>query len=108
MKRINFFLSIVLLLTFVIGCQKTQEISEIDNLKRKLLMDGISNTDVPQDPPCSKPYDIRLVWKKLITEGEHAGSWEWIWSIQNPNPGNGTNGTVQDLSHWGITLKHLH
>ena len=104
MKRINFFVSIVMLFTFVIGCQKTQEVSEIDQLRRKLLMDGISNTDIPQDPPCSKPYDIRLVWKKLITEGEHAGRWEWIWSIQNPNPGNGENGTIQDLSHWGITL----
>jgi hypothetical protein len=29
-------------------------------------------------------------------------TWEWIWSVQNPNPGNGTNGTVQNLSHWGM------
>lgn len=30
------------------------------------------------------------------------GNWEWIWSIQNLNPGDGTNNTVQDMSHWGI------
>ncbi len=30
------------------------------------------------------------------------GNWEWIWSVQNTNPGNGTNGTVQNLSHWGM------
>lgn len=32
------------------------------------------------------------------------GYWEWIWSVQNPNPGNGKNGTTQDLSHWGMQL----
>jgi hypothetical protein len=32
------------------------------------------------------------------------GNWEWIWSVQNPNPGNGKNGTVQNLSHWGMEL----
>lgn len=29
-------------------------------------------------------------------------NWVWIWSVQNTNPGNGNNGTVQDLSHWGM------
>ena len=26
------------------------------------------------------------------------------WSVYNPNPGNGYNGTIQDLSHFGIVL----
>jgi len=30
------------------------------------------------------------------------GASEWIWSVTNPNPGNGSNGTVQNLSHWGM------
>lgn len=30
------------------------------------------------------------------------GNWEWVWSVQNPTPGNGRNGTVQNLSHWGM------
>lgn len=29
-------------------------------------------------------------------------NWEWVWSVQNSNPGNGSNGTVQNLSHWGM------
>lgn len=29
-------------------------------------------------------------------------NWEWIWTVQNLNPGNGNNGTVQNLSHWGM------
>lgn len=32
------------------------------------------------------------------------GTFTWTWSVLNPNPGNGTNGTVQDLSHWAVTL----
>ncbi len=31
-----------------------------------------------------------------------SGGWEWVWSVQNSNPGNGSNGTVQNLSHWGM------
>ena len=30
------------------------------------------------------------------------GNWEWVWSILNSNPGNGNNGTAQDLSNWGM------
>ncbi len=32
------------------------------------------------------------------------GNWEWVWSIRNNNPGNGNNGTAQDLSNWGMQL----
>jgi len=30
------------------------------------------------------------------------GNWVWIWSVRNSNPGNGHNGTFQNLSHWGL------
>lgn len=42
-------------------------------------------------------YNIALESKTQI-----GGNWEWIWTVQNLNPGNGTNGTVQNLSHWGM------
>ena len=29
---------------------------------------------------------------------------EWIWTVTNPNPGNGTNCTLQNLSHWNLVL----
>jgi hypothetical protein len=41
----------------------------------------------------------------IITLESHQqveGNWEWVWSVRNPNPGNGTNGTAQGLSHWGM------
>ncbi len=42
-------------------------------------------------------YNIALESITQINSG-----WEWVWSVQNPNPGNGSNGTVQNLSHWGM------
>ena len=45
---------------------------------------------------CSGPYDVVL--ESVTNNGD--GTYSWLWSIQNPNPGNGSDGTVQDLSHW--------
>lgn len=44
-------------------------------------------------------YQIVLVSK--TTTGTNT---EWIWSITNPNPGNGDNGTLQNVSHWSMPL----
>lgn len=32
------------------------------------------------------------------------GTFTWTWSVFNPNSGNGSNGNVQDLSHWVVKL----
>lgn len=48
---------------------------------------------------CTSPYTIVL---ESITQVND--NYEWVWSIQNPNPGKGGNSTVQDLSHWDIAL----
>jgi hypothetical protein len=32
------------------------------------------------------------------------GVYQWVWTLTNPNPGNGLNGTNQDVSHWDIPL----
>jgi hypothetical protein len=42
-------------------------------------------------------YIINLKSKTFVND-----NWEWIWTVQNSNPGNGKNGTVQNLSHWGM------
>jgi hypothetical protein len=44
------------------------------------------------------PYAITLIGPTQ----QQNGNWVWIWKIQNTNPGNGNNGTVQGLSHWGF------
>ena len=45
------------------------------------------------------PYAVRLASVKKVD-----GGYEWIWEVQNFHPGNGSNGTTQDLSHWNISL----
>jgi hypothetical protein len=34
-------------------------------------------------------------------------TYEWTWSVTNPNPGNGDNGTLQNLSHWSLAISDL-
>ena len=42
-------------------------------------------------------YSITLIDPIKVNE-----NYEWVWTIKNNKPGNGKNGTVQDLSHWGM------
>lgn len=44
-------------------------------------------------------YIVTLESRTLVN-----GNWEWVWSVYNPNPGGGNNGTAQDMSHWGMQL----
>ena len=45
------------------------------------------------------PYKVHITTLKKV-----GNNYLWVWEIKNTNPGNGTNGTVQDLSHWGMDL----
>jgi hypothetical protein len=58
-----------------------------------------ANTGFPIVSTCTTPYVVTLESVTLVN-----GKYEWIWSVRNSNPGNGYNGTVQDLSHWNITI----
>ena len=40
----------------------------------------------------------------LETQESFGANYTWEWSLFNPNPGNGENGTLQALSHWSIPL----
>ena len=44
-------------------------------------------------------YLINFIGKSIEGTNE-----TWTWSLSNPNPGNGINGTLQDVSHWSIQL----
>ena len=44
-------------------------------------------------------YSVSLLNKSMIGTNE-----QWTWSLTNTNPGNGSNGTLQDVSHWDIAL----
>jgi len=46
-------------------------------------------------------YSIQLVSN---ASDESRGAFEWTWVLTNPNPGNGENGTLQNVSHFDIAL----
>ena len=49
----------------------------------------------------SDAYSIQL----LSTASEESrGTFEWTWVLTNPNPGDGQDGTLQDVSHFSIAL----
>ena len=55
------------------------------------------NSDVKKSTAAS--YTITLL---SIEDGGTNDT--WTWSVSNPNPGNGDNGTLQDISHWSLPL----
>ena len=44
-------------------------------------------------------YSINLVSTEMVGTNQ-----VWIWTVNNPNPGNGNNGTLQNISHWDLPL----
>jgi hypothetical protein len=46
-------------------------------------------------------YSIQLVSN---VSDDSRGTFEWTWALSNPNPGNGNNGTLQNVSHFDIAL----
>ena len=57
------------------------------------------NLSIQAQSTCA--YNISLVSRTYnATENQTT----FVWRVVNPNPGNGNNGTVQDLSHWGFSI----
>jgi hypothetical protein len=74
----------------VFSCQKTldQSMDRNDVDARVTLPEG-----------CEGPYSVTLESKVKTDAG-----WMWTWRIVNPNPGNGNDGTVQELSHFNVVI----
>ncbi len=53
----------------------------------------------PSVPVGGTQYDITL---NVTSNGD--GTYNWDWKIVNLKPGNGSNGTQKNLSHWTTTL----
>lgn len=51
--------------------------------------------------PAASAYSIQLMSQ---TQSDGAAGETWTWVLTNPNPGNGDNGTLQDVSHWSIAI----
>ena len=48
----------------------------------------------------TESYSIQMISK--ITD--ETNNQQWTWVLTNPNPGNGENGTLQDVSHISVPL----
>jgi len=44
---------------------------------------------------------------QLVSHTQVGANYEWMWTVTNPNPGNGTNGTMQNLSHWSLAISDM-
>ncbi|MBI5858096.1 MAG: hypothetical protein HZB42_10675 [Sphingobacteriales bacterium] len=102
--RLNFCATIILVFLNA-ACQKSafNEISPKDSLAQTLILpagNGLSSSrpQAETEGQCNSYAFIILLESRTLVNG----NWEWIWSVQNSNPGNGNNGTIQDLSHWGM------
>jgi hypothetical protein len=84
MKQINkTFLFAATIAVFTIG------LSSFSSLKKKT------------NPPAAA-YTITHLGTELV-----GGNYQWTWSVVNPNPGNGNNGTLQNISHWSVPLSTI-
>lgn len=100
-------LSVLTALIIVTGCQKNalNDLPTTSLSKENLTTTLQANPAVSAQKPSpsgvcnSNAYIVTLESRNSVNN-----TWEWIWSVQNSNPGNGNNGTVQDLSHWGMQL----
>src|SRR5687768_1301130 len=45
----------------------------------------------------------------LISPSHQVGNhYEWIWTVSNPSPGSGSDGTtLQNLSHWSMAISDV-
>lgn len=59
----------------------------------------------PAKKTTAESYQITLL--NRATEARPTGDGNnsvWMWTLSNPNPGNGDNGTLQDVSHFSLPL----
>lgn len=84
MKNSSILLTAMLIAAFFfVGCQESNLIDPLTDSELDKMVGG---------------YDIILVGGAPVNNGD--GTYTWMWSITNTNPGNGKKGTWQDLSHW--------
>lgn len=81
--------------TLIYSCQKTSPVIS-DNGDTG----SVSKRYFPTSDTGCGPYTATL--ENKIDNGD--STWTWTWKLVNPNPGNGGNGTVQDLSNFGLKL----
>jgi hypothetical protein len=102
MKKVHLAFSAIALSFVITACQR-------DVSRNEPLAAVITPTKLPNGGDQARqsntgvcdPGGYSLVLESRTQVGTN---WEWVWSIRNTNPGNGNQGTYQDLSHWGMSF----
>lgn len=105
MKKIHLFLFIAIVSFAMLSCQKNalQENKPTTSSATQALPTG-NNTLAGRNQTNAGPCNPNAFAVTLESRTQVGTNWVWVWSVQNSNPGNGNNGTVQDLSHWGMQV----
>jgi hypothetical protein len=99
MKNTSKLWFVAIFLMTTISCSKNADLSIKDTFTSTnefVSVDGASSNPTS----IGNPYSIVL--ESVTNNGDN--TWTWVWSAQNSNPGNGNNGTAQDLSNWGFAF----
>ena len=89
MRKQLIALFLITLVNMIPGCQK--EVKQGEESPATL------STPDPNSVNCSLSCpDYQVAMQRTYANGQTT----FIWTITNPCPGNGQNGTLQDLSHW--------
>ena len=85
-------MGMLLLSIFAVSCKR--DAGSLPNAEAQLR----SNRQTSNCP--EEKYRVTLL-ENNVPDGAH---YRWTWKVENLNPGNGNNCTVQDLSNWGFKL----
>lgn len=103
-KTFQFVFGTIVPALFIMSCQRdssTEAFILKSNQPAAIAEQAVvsARSNAPQGACNPNAYTITLESHTQID-----GNWEWVWSVQNLRPGNGKDGTVQNLSHWGMEL----
>jgi hypothetical protein len=104
MKAIRLLSPAMAILLFILSsCQKNsyKEPAFSENISLSTKGNEQVLNKASASSPCN-PFAYEVILESRTLTG---GNWEWIWSVRNPNPGNGSNGTSKNLSHWDIQFE---
>lgn len=103
MKRFQLFAFALITSSVVfVSCSREAHRDVLNNRETTATLADEPVSNYAGRPGNSGPCNPDAYVVTLESKTQVAGGWEWIWSVQNPNPGNGSNGTAQNLSHWGM------
>ena len=103
-KTFQFLLGTILAMLTITSCQRESSEETFAVKKDGITVAASEATVQAKKSPAPEVCNPSAYSVTLESRTQVSGIWEWIWSIRNTNPGNGSNGTAQDLSNWGIQL----